>query len=351
VNSWIEHLYRIRADGEDSVLVTVAAVRGSAPREAGAKMIVTSTETIGTIGGGQLEYQSARIAVARLNASGDSRGAVSFRRFRLGAGLGQCCGGVVDVMFERISAVSCDWLDELVRLYRDRVPVVIATGEKEKYLIKEKGIFPPQVPGDVSAVVNTAREIICTRWPAARVRLPDNSTMFYEPVLISDFDVAVFGAGHVGTAVVEVLARLDCNIRWVDSRRNIFPQNTPRNVVPIESARPERDISAMPAGSFFLIVTHSHPLDYEICGRVLRRDDFAWCGLIGSKSKRRRFENLMRQQGMSQSMLRKLTCPIGIDGVSGKTPAEIAISVSAQLLQVREVLSKVESPANRLHVI
>ena len=92
----------------------------------------------------------------------------------------------------------------------------------------------------------------------------------------------------------------------------------------------------MPPGSYYLIMTHSHPLDFEICDRVLRRNDAGYCGLIGSLTKRRRFVKRFRQQGMSDASLERLTCPIGVEGISGKKPAEIAVSVAAEILRLRE---------------
>jgi len=156
-----------------------------------------------------------------------------------------------------------------------------------------------------------------------------------EPVRECGFSVAVFGAGHVGTAVVATLATLNCNIRWIDSRRNMMPAQVNERILSIETAHPEAEVTAMPADACYLVLTHSHPLDFAICARILARDDVAYCGLIGSRTKRRRFERLMRSQGMAQLALDKLHCPIGIDGIGGKTPAEIAIAVTAEILQIR----------------
>jgi xanthine dehydrogenase accessory factor len=83
-------------------------------------------------------------------------------------------------------------------------------------------------------------------------------------------------------------------------------------------------------------MTHSHPLDYDICQRILQRDDFAYCGLIGSRAKRHRFARIMRECALPAAALDKLTCPIGVQGISGKRPEEIAIAVTAELLQVRD---------------
>ncbi len=105
----------------------------------------------------------------------------------------------------------------------------------------------------------------------------------------------------------------------------------------------------MPAGSCYLIMTHSHPLDLEICDRVLRRDDFVYCGLIGSLSKRRRFERLLRKQGMTDDVLRRLTCPIGIAGIDGKKPAEIALAAAAEILPTRDAMQR-QVGANELNI-
>ena len=94
--------------------------------------------------------------------------------------------------------------------------------------------------------------------------------------------------------------------------------------------------SALPPSSFYLVMTHSHPLDFDICDRILRRGDAAYCGLIGSLTKRRRFEKRLRQQGLPQTAIEQLVCPIGVAGISGKKPAEIAIAAAAEILRAHE---------------
>jgi xanthine dehydrogenase accessory factor len=104
----------------------------------------------------------------------------------------------------------------------------------------------------------------------------------------------------------------------------------------VESASPAQEVAAMPRGTNYLVMTHSHPLDFEICDQVLRRGDFAYCGLIGSLSKRRRFEREMRKQAMPDALLDRLTCPVGVGGIASKKPVDIAIAVAAELLRVRD---------------
>jgi xanthine dehydrogenase accessory factor len=134
---------------------------------------------------------------------------------------------------------------------------------------------------------------------------------------------------------VAALSGLDCNIRWIDSRRNMF-RKVPGNVRAIESQDPSLEVAALPRDSFYLVMTHSHAMDFDICDRILRRRDARYCGLIGSLSKRRRFEKRYRQQGLSQALIDQLVCPIGVNGISGKKPAEIAVAVAAEVLKIRE---------------
>ena len=140
MNEWIGELRDLSAAGEPAVLVTVAGIRGSAPREIGAKMIVTDRETIGTIGGGQLEYQSTRIAVGMLGEK-----TLALRSFPLGASLGQCCGGVVEILFEPIDGGMPAWLRDLAALHGQREPAVLVTRISRsaplKYVVTADGVY------------------------------------------------------------------------------------------------------------------------------------------------------------------------------------------------------------------
>ena len=342
MNEWIDELSDLAAAGERAVLVTVAGIRGSAPREIGAKMIVTSTETIGTIGGGQLEYQSTRIAVGMLD---DPH--TTLRSFPLGTSMGQCCGGVVEILFEPVPDGMPSWLRDLSALHGQREPAVIATrmsrSKPAKLVVTASEVFGGDASDGESLLVSKARDLLAGRPVTVR-----DVQELYEPVVAPDFNIAVFGAGHVGTAIVNALSVLDCNIRWVDSRRKMF-RKVPPNVRAIEALDPALEVAAMPANSFYLVMTHSHAMDFEICDRILKRHDARYCGLIGSVSKRRRFEKRYRQQGMAQDTIDQLICPIGVDGINGKKPAEIAVAAAAEILTIREramAPAEIEYPDN-----
>jgi xanthine dehydrogenase accessory factor len=329
VNEWIDELCDLSAADEPAVLVTVAGIKGSAPREVGAKMIVTSRETIGTIGGGQLEYQCTRVAAGLL---GDEQ--MLLRSFPLGAAMGQCCGGVVEILFEPLGNGMPAWLRDLRALHGQREPAVVATRISRtapgKFVVTADEVFGVPDGDSLPRMVTRARDLLRVHGKAER-----DVQDFYEPVVAPALNIAVFGAGHVGTAVVATLAGLDCNIRWVDSRRNIFRQ-VPANVRAIESEQPAFEVAAMPPASFYLVMTHSHAMDFDICDRILKRGDASYCGLIGSRSKRRRFEKRFRQQGMTEVQLAELVCPIGVPGISGKKPAEIAVAAAAEILKLHE---------------
>jgi len=146
----------------------------------------------------------------------------------------------------------------------------------------------------------------------------------------------LFGAGHVGRALVLALAPLPFTVRWIDPRRDMFPAVMPANVTPIASATPVEEIDAADKDAFVLIMTHSHALDFDIVTRALAAGRFPYVGLIGSATKRARFEHRLADLGLSQEKIARLVCPIGIDAIEGKLPAVIAASTVAQLLIVRE---------------
>ena len=344
MNEWIDELSDLTAAGERVVVVTVAGIRGSAPREVGAKMIVTPTAALGTIGGGQLEYQCTRIACDMFG----ERERPVLRKFPLGASMGQCCGGVVDVLFEPVSSGLPGWLRDLRSLHGQREGAVLCTdltASERKLVVTADGVFRSENAGVAPEVVERARDGLESRRVTHR-----RDDWFYELVVGSDFDIAVFGAGHVGSAVVQSLCALDCNIRWIDSRRNVF-RKTPRNVRPIECSDPALEVAAMPPASCYLVMTHSHALDFSICDRILNRRDAAYCGLIGSRSKRRRFEKRFRAQGMQQDVIDQLVCPIGVDGIRGKKPAEIAIAASAEVLRAYEAVRRGAEIARAANVV
>jgi xanthine dehydrogenase accessory factor len=148
--------------------------------------------------------------------------------------------------------------------------------------------------------------------------------------------LALFGAGHVGRALVLALAPLPFRVSWYDPRSDAFPPHIPANATPLRLDDPDAAIAAAPPGAFVLVMTHEHPLDLAITAAALARPDLPFVGLIGSASKRARFEKRFREIGIAPERIAGLACPIGVAGVTDKDPAVIAAASAAQLLQARE---------------
>jgi xanthine dehydrogenase accessory factor len=319
---WIEaactHLSRHPA----VVRVTVIALRGSAPREAGATMLVDALGTVGSIGGGRLEWQATRAARELLGRR--DAAPVHIADLILGPDLGQCCGGRVEL-----------WLE---RLTRDDLPWLLAAARSLLRARNDHGAPSPSfaVVTEFSGRVATHRLERST--PAAAnlhlQRAANGDLTLHEPLSAQRPRLWVFGAGHVGQALVRLLSELALfDITWVDSRPELLPTDWAGCVTMLSSANPIDLIDTTPAGARYVVLTHDHALDYELCRSVLRRGDSSWLGLIGSASKAARFRSRLLRDGICRETLRALTCPIGVPGIASKLPASIAISIAAQLLQ------------------
>ena len=259
MSGWVGALAELVAADQPAVLVTVLTVEGSAPREAGTKMVVTRDAIHGTIGGGHLEFTATDIArdlIASRLRPGNHETRPVVRDFPLGPALGQCCGGA--------------------------------------------------------------------------------ATLLFEPILPPSWHIALFGAGHVGAATMRLLGGLACRVTWIDSRQELLAGPLPANVRARIAEAPETVIEELPPGAHLLVMTHSHALDLRIVEQAMRWEKFGFLGLIGSATKRARFISRLAKRDIPAAMIARLTCPIGIDGIDGKEPAEIALAITAQLLRERD---------------
>lgn len=142
----------------------------------------------------------------------------------------------------------------------------------------------------------------------------------------------LFGAGHVGRALAPLLAVLPLALTWVDSRSDEFPNELPTGVSQRVTETPQDVVGVAAPGSAFIIMTHQHPLDYALTEAALRRGDASYIGLIGSQSKWKRFQMRLEHRGVAATDHAQVRCPIGLASVPGKHPAEIAVSVAAELI-------------------
>ncbi len=257
---WIKEAARLEQSGIDFVMVSVLSIKGSTPREVGARMLVTTNHSFGTIGGGHLEFKSIESARQQLK---ENQAQIVTQDFPLGATLGQCCGGFVTVLFETV--------------------------------IQPK------------------------------------------------FQLAIFGAGHVGRAIINCLSQIPCQVSWVDSRADEYPEHIPQHVTQIISDYPVDEIADMPENTYYLVLTHNHQLDLELSEAVLKREDSAFLGVIGSKTKSARFKHRLRDKGFSKEQITHMQCPMGEYEIISKQPGEIAISTLSHILKVRaEIESSIE---------
>ncbi len=333
MKKWLATLPQWLSDGHDCVLITITHVEGSTPREAGASMLVKRAKDdealsqgqthklhqVDTIGGGHLEWKATQIAHAMLS----DQSSIHLERFNLGARLGQCCGGLVWVLFEKISASHA-------ALWRHRIERMSQHGLKRLLSV-----------GD-SASRWQSCALLSTTIASGEIEFQQAGEDWRFQQILTDhtFSVVIFGAGHVGEALVNALLPLQARIRWVDGREGVFPAFSHPTVEQINSDCPEDEVRLAPSNSYFLIMTHNHALDLSLCLALFKRRDFAYFGLIGSRSKRVVFERRLTARGVHATRLPQMVCPIGIQGISSKEPAAIAISVVAQLLQVRAQLAQ-----------
>ncbi|WP_020651469.1 xanthine dehydrogenase accessory protein XdhC [Massilia niastensis] len=306
-----------------AVLVTVAATEGSVPREPGAKMLVARDVFHGTIGGGHLEHRALEIARAMLEEGGKG-GMRRLERFALGPSLGQCCGGIAHLAFEAVDADQMALLAQ--RRNEDTWRLAALDGEPDWALCDGAG---RRFAG--TAALSFARDS-----GTHVLKQEGGRRWLVDAVLAPRAHLMLFGAGHVGAAIVRALGELPCRVTWVDERDDLFPAALPGNVTVEATDTPEALVESAAPGTSFLVMTHSHALDLRLCHAILSRPGADWFGLIGSDTKRRQFEHRLRERGVDAARLEAMVCPVGLPGIAGKAPAVIAASVAAQLLGVWE---------------
>lgn len=352
---WLTQLAAALASEPQAVLVVVATTQGSAPRETGAAMVVSLTSCAGSIGGGHLEFEATRIAREALAAQAKSGAWIA--RFPLAARLGQCCGGVATLAFSRIDRPA-PWIDAAIACARTGAPFALLSGiggahQAGAHLIvtcdDARGTLGDATL-DSAAVALARTRLAGAALGAALVRFTqdDRETLLIQVERPDPFPVLLFGNGHVGRALVEVLGVLPAQVRWIDGRAADFPAIVPPNVEVVVSEAPEDELQHAPTGAYVVVTTHSHALDYTLIETALARGDWRYIGLIGSKSKRTQFERRLAARGQSTEAFARVRCPIGLQGaaIRDKHPGAIAVAIAAELLVVREADAR--SPALRM---
>ena len=290
--------------------VVIAGLRGSSPREVGAAMLVWNKGQSGTIGGGALEFEAA--AAARCQT-----GATVLSNHALGPDLGQCCGGAVTLLSEVYDAGA-----------------VGALGGGD--------VVARPAQGATAMPLSVTRALARARGQGLMPQAQLLDGWMIEAVHVPTRPVWIWGAGHVGRALVQVLQPLsELAITWVDTAPERFPGDVPGSVTVVPAARPVELVRHAPLNAEHLVVTYSHALDLELCDQLLRRG-FAFAGLIGSATKWARFRSRLGALGHGAEQIGRITCPIG-DPSLGKHPQMIAVGVAASLLRPRRQAARPET--------
>jgi xanthine dehydrogenase accessory factor len=304
------------------VRIVVAQVQGSTPREPGAYMLLDAAGVSGTIGGGRLEWEA--LDAAREMLQQGARAARLMNRI-LGVDLGQCCGGVVAVWLECFPQACLPQLEALAGQL-STTPFVLST------VVGATGVRHSL--GEEHGSAATLRRLPRHQATPRALRSAEGEMTFVERLDEEYPAVWLYGAGHVGQALAGMLVQLPLRLQWLDSRTGQFPPGAVDYSRVLSEPELIATVSAAPAGTFFLVMTHDHALDYELCRAVLQREDPAWLGLIGSQSKAARFRSRLRRAGFAEQASARLVCPIGVAGIKSKWPAAIAVAIAAQLMQL-----------------
>ncbi len=245
-----------------AIACELTSVKGSSPREQGTFMVVGPEGTVGTIGGGALEYLVIEHA-RRLIAEGRAEEAMDVP---LGPEIGQCCGGRVTVTLRHADAAT--------------------------------------------------RQLLVERAANDEAGRPA---------------VYVFGAGHVGRVLAQILTLLPVRLEVIDTRRDELAL-LPAGIAGHRVAMPEAVVRQAPQGSSFVIVTHDHALDFLIALEALKRTDSPYVGMVGSQTKKAKFASWFREQGGDEKALGRLVLPIGAQGLGDKRPEVIAALAAAEIM-------------------
>jgi len=324
MNAEFERLKELILTNHVVVRVVIAEAKGSTPRDQGTSMLVWLNRTgkvasFESIGGGYLEDKAIEIALLSINQLYSK---IHLQSFILGVELDQCCGGTVQLIWERFESIAdIDWLFQARSLTASYQKILnLKTG---KNLLSLQNL--PKGKSTLDGLVDFS-----------------DASFFYESIKPPSPELWLFGAGHVAKYLLKNLPDLDFRVKCLDTRESILGQS----IDEYELEYPQVDfyfqekiedlIPSAPKDSYFLVMTHSHQLDLMICQKILQKESFAFLGLIGSKTKAARFSKRLLDTGLDPEVVSRLTSPIGKKYQYSKSPAVIAVEILSELLQLRE---------------
>lgn len=328
-----QSLHTALTQNQDAVLVTVVASSGSTPRGAGARMLITNDGPIaGTIGGGAVEYRSQQLAQTVLRQKSSRMEYFQLRKNQV-EDLGMICGGDVNIYFQYIPAGDARYLS-----LTEQILSLCAQGE-QSWLItditrghagglavygQKSGLMGLKIPADVISGLGSKPTLA-----------QSGQNLYYCEKLIQAGIVYIFGGGHVAQALVPALSAVDFRCVVLEDREDFCQKERfplAENTMLIDNNR-VTDFITVRQDDYIVIMTRGHKDDTVIQAQILRTPAH-YIGVIGSARKTAGVFAILRDQGFTDQDLSRITTPIGLD-IRAETPAEIAVSITAQLIQVR----------------
>jgi len=350
--NWMQSLEITHNQKLDYVVLSVVETKGSTPCRSGDKIVYTGQSPMfGSIGGGNLEYQALKQAKNLLNQKANS---ITTQKYPLGATLGQCCGGFVKIMFESFVCQNSEskdnntWLENCIHLTNKESDFILATviqSQSNNILVGTKFVYSAnQDDSDLNKnyllkkMHDDALQALQSNAKATmkEYTLPDEQKidMCYEQFTCSQLQaVAIFGAGHIARSLMPLLTQLPIKVYWIDDRQSQFDEY----LGDLGSIKQICDdftlaIDDLPKNTYCLVITYSHQIDFEVCEKIIDRNDFCYLGVIGSKIKGKRFRDRLRHKGWSDNLVSQLICPIGVKRAFLQSPISIAVSITSELL-------------------
>ena len=215
--------------------------------------------------------------------------------------------------------------------------------QKAKKFLNEKEIINNEI---INIPLGPSIGQCCGGYAQVKITKYDNGlqSLKNEKLKINKLDnLYIFGAGHVGQELSSKSVDLDFNVHLIDSRKEYLKIQNEKEIIPIFTTFPWMLIKNLPKKSYYIVLTHSHDYDFKIINEILNLNTFQFIGLIGSKTKRKRFCNRLVKLGHNQYLINIIECPIGLKNIASKKPGEIAISIIARLLEYRSNLSSIQT--------
>ena len=254
-----------------------------------------------------------------------------------------------------MTMLSTPWSDVISKLTNLNHPYALATvisssgssprGSGSKMVITSENTYDSIGGGKLEfQIINRARELLNKNFASQEIKefylsstckqcCGGTMTVLIETFIFKKIPLAIFGGGHIANELVQIIGDLDFDISWLDSRESFSSPGNGRKV-PDYIEKPDKEISNLDEGSYVLILTHDHELDYLLMKELLEDWRWSYVGLIGSKNKSRKFRARLKNDGLHPDDVNRFQCPIGIEGIKSKKPKEIAISVAAYLLSL-----------------